>query len=165
MSPGRGVAGAGQSGGTGMEAYEDRGGGVLAIRLHDGDDFVPSLMAALDGAGVRYGAIVAGIGMLRDFEVGWLETRTHEYRKGTFAVPHELLSLNGSVAVTDDAEARVMPHMHASLAGPDHSVVGGHLFKATTNVLNEVFVQRLDGPLRRRLNPATGIFELTVPKV
>ncbi len=148
-----------------MELVEDRGRGVLVVRLHDGDDFVPSLLGALDRVGLRSGAIVSGLGMLRDFEIGWLDTTTHVYRKGTFAVPHELLSLSGSIALTDDAEARVMPHMHASLAGPDHSVVGGHLFKATTNVLNEVFVLRLDVPMRRRLNPATGIMELTLPKV
>jgi len=148
-----------------LEHFEDRGRGVLAVRLHDGDDFVPSLLEAFDKVGLRSGAIVSGLGMLRDFEIGWLDTRTHVYRKGTFTLPHELLSLSGSVAVTDDAEARVMPHMHASLAGPDHSVVGGHLFKATTNVLNEVFVLRLDVPLRRRLNPATGIRELTLPKM
>ena len=148
-----------------LEHFEDRGRGVLAVRLHDGDDFVPSLLEAFDKVGLRSGAIVSGLGMLRDFEIGWLDTRTHVYRKGTFTLPHELLSLSGSVAVTDDAEARVMPHMHASLAGPDHSVVGGHLFKATTNVLNEVFVLRLDAPLRRRLNPATGIMELALPKM
>ena len=148
-----------------MELVEDRDRGVLVVRLHDGDDFVPSLLRAFDQVGLKYGAIVSGLGMLRDFEIGWLDTSTHVYRKGIFAVPHELLSLTGSVAVTDDAEAKVMPHMHASLAGPDHSVVGGHLFKATTNVLNEVFVLRLDVPLRRRLNPATGIMELTLPKM
>ena len=148
-----------------LEHFEDRGRGVLAVRLHDGDDFVPSLLEAFDKVGLRSGAIVSGLGMLRDFEIGWLDTRTHVYRKGTFTLPHELLSLSGSVAVTDDAEARVMPHLHASLAGPDHSVVGGHLFKATTNVLNEVFVLRLDAPLRRRLNPATGIMELALPKM
>jgi len=133
--------------------------------MHDGAEFIPSMLEALDRAGLRYGAIVSGLGMLRDFEIGWLDTRTHVYRKGTFAVPHELLSLSGSIAVTDEAEAKVMPHMHASLAGPDHSVVGGHLFKATTNVLNEVFVLRLDAPMKRRLNPATGIMELTLPKM
>jgi hypothetical protein len=148
-----------------LELVEDRSRGVLVVRLHDGDDFVPSLLEAFDRVGLKYGAIVSGLGMLRDFEIGWLDTGTHVYRKGTFAVPHELLSVSGSVAVTDDAEAKVMPHMHASLAGPDHSVVGGHLFKATTNVLNEVFVMRLDAPLKRRLNPATGIMELTLPKM
>jgi predicted DNA-binding protein with PD1-like motif len=146
-----------------LDAIEDRG--VLVVRLHDGDDFVPSLLNAFERVGLRYGAIVSGLGMLRDFEIGWLDSKTHAYRKGNFALPHELLSLSGSVAVTDDKDAKVMPHMHASLAGPDHSVVGGHLFKATTNVLNEVFVMRLDAPLRRRLNPATGIMELVLPKM
>jgi predicted DNA-binding protein with PD1-like motif len=146
-----------------LEQVEDRG--VLVVRLHDGDDFHPALLRALGQVDLRYGAIVSGVGMLRDFEVGWFDARTTAYRKGTFATPHELVSLSGSVAVTDDAEAKVMPHVHASLAGPDHSLVGGHLFKATTAVLNEVFIIRLDAPMRRRLNPSTGLMELALPKM
>lgn len=145
-----------------LEVVED--GDVVVVRLHDGEDFHPTLLAALDRVGLRYGVILTGVGMLRDFELGWFEAATRQYHKRTFATPHELVSLSGSVAVTDDAEARTMPHLHAALAGPDHALVGGHLFKATTAVLNEVAVLRLDAPLKRRLNPATGLMELALPK-
>ncbi len=97
--------------------------------------------------------------MLTDFEVGWFDKGTRSYRSTTFGTPHEVLSLNGSVAVVE-GEDDVMPHVHASLAGPDHSVVGGHLYKATVAVLNEVAVLRVEAPMRRRLNPETGLKEL-----
>jgi predicted DNA-binding protein with PD1-like motif len=108
---------------------------------------------------LRHGIIVTGVGMLRDFEVGWFDKETKAYRSTVFETPHELLSLNGSVAVAE-GEGNVMPHVHASLAGPDHGVVGGHLYKATTAVLNEVAILRVGAQMRRRLNPETGLMEL-----
>jgi predicted DNA-binding protein with PD1-like motif len=145
-----------------LEVVED--GNVVVVRLHDGEDFHPTMLAALDRVGLRHGVVLTGLGMLRDFELGWFEAATRQYHKRTFGTPHELVALSGSVAVTDDAEARTMPHLHAALAGPDHALVGGHLFKATTAVLNEVAVLRLNAPLRRRLNPATGLMELALPE-
>lgn len=145
-----------------LEVVED--GDVVVVRLHDGEDFHPTLLAALDRVGLRHGVVLTGLGMLRDFELGWFDAPSRQYMKRTFTTPHELVSLNGTVAVTDDAEARTMPHLHAALAGHAHAVVGGHLFRATTAVLNEVAVLRLEAPLRRRLNPATGLMELALPK-
>jgi hypothetical protein len=145
-----------------LEVVED--GDVVVVRLHDGEDFHGALLAALDRVGLRHGVVLTGLGMLRDFELGWFDVGSRQYMKRTFATPHELVSLSGTVAVTDDAEARTMPHLHAALAGHAHAVVGGHLFRATTAVLNEVAVMRLETPLRRRLNPATGLMELALPK-
>jgi predicted DNA-binding protein with PD1-like motif len=141
-----------------MQVIEDDG--IIIIRLHGGEDVFPTLHEALRQVDLSSGVIVTGVGMLKDFELGWFDHSTMSYNKRTFGTPHELLSLNGTVAVTEAEEPTVMPHVHASLGGPDNAVVGGHLWKATTTVLNEIAVLRVDRPLLRRLNETTGLMEL-----
>lgn len=141
-----------------MQVAEDDG--LVVMRFHEGEDFLATLQEGLVKVGLEHGVIVTGVGMLKDFELGWFDHSTKAYNKRTFSTPHELLSLNGTVAVDGDDASHVMPHIHASLAGPDLSVVGGHLWKATTTVLNEVAILRVDRPMRRNLNPATGLMEL-----
>jgi predicted DNA-binding protein with PD1-like motif len=46
------------------------------------------------------------------------------------------------------------------MAGPDLGLVGGHLWKATVTILNEISIKRVGKEMVRRLNPATGLMEL-----
>ena len=134
---------------------------VTVIRLHEGEDFFPTLLEALARVDLRNGIILTGVGMLKDFELGWFDHATMGYNKRTFDTPHELVALSGTVALVDiDGEKKVMPHVHAALAGPDLALVGGHLWKATVTVLNEISIRRTDTAFERRLNPATGLMEL-----
>ena len=141
-----------------MQVVED--GGTVVIRLHEGEDFFPTLLQALERVGLRHGVILTGVGMLKDFELGWFDHATKGYVKRTFEDPHELVAMSGTVAVSADDPATVMPHVHAALAGPDLSLVGGHLWGATVTVLNEISIQRIDRDMVRLLNPATGLMEL-----
>jgi predicted DNA-binding protein with PD1-like motif len=143
-----------------MQVMEDDG--TVVIRLHEGEDFFPTLLEALKKVDLRYGVILTGVGMLKDFEVGWFDHSTKGYRKREFTVPHELVAMSGTVAVSDDEEANVMPHVHVAMAGPDLILVGGHLWKATVTVLNEVSIKRVTRDMVRRHNPATGLMELTL---
>lgn len=136
-------------------------GDVVIIRLHEGEDFHPTLLEALRQARVDNGVILTGVGMHKDFELGWFDHATMSYQKRTFDTPHELVALSGTVALADTGEGTAtMPHVHAALAGPDLSVVGGHLWKATVTVLNEISVLRTESAHRRLLNPDTGLMEL-----
>lgn len=141
-----------------MQVVED--GDTVVIRLHEGEDFFPTLARALEEVGLRHGVILTGVGMLKDFELGWFDHATKGYNKRTFATPHELVAMSGTVAVSADDGEKVMPHVHVALAGPDLALVGGHLWKATVTVLNEVSIRRVDREMVRRLNPATGLMEL-----
>jgi predicted DNA-binding protein with PD1-like motif len=137
-------------------------GDVVVIRLHEGEDLFSTLLEALRQADLRYGVVLTGVGMLKDFELGWFDHATKGYVKRGFPTPHELVAMSGTVAVAvaEGDEPTVMPHVHVALAGPDLSLVGGHLWKATVTVLNEISVRRIEGPMHRRLNPATGLMEL-----
>ena len=141
-----------------MQVIEDDG--TVVIRLHEGEDFFPTLLTALDQVGLKYGVILTGVGMLKDFELGWFDHATKGYVKREFATPHELTAMSGTIAISADDGSTVMPHVHVSMAGPDLGLVGGHLWKATVTILNEVSIKRIGMPMVRRLSPATGLMEL-----
>lgn len=135
-------------------------GGIVVIRLHEGEDFFPTLRKALETVDLRHGVILTGVGMLKDFEVGWFDHGTMGYSKKVFPIPHELVAMSGTVALAEGVEPSVMPHVHVALAGPDLELVGGHLWRATVTVLNEISILRVGAEMVRRHNPATGLMEL-----
>jgi predicted DNA-binding protein with PD1-like motif len=143
-----------------MQVIEDDG--IVVIRLHEGEDFFPTVLEALKRVDLRYGVILTGVGMLKDFELGWFDQGTMGYNKKEFSTPHELVAMSGTIAVSDDDERAVMPHVHLAMAGPDLTLVGGHLWKATVTVLNEISIKRVGKEMVRRHNPATGLMELAL---
>jgi predicted DNA-binding protein with PD1-like motif len=143
-----------------MQVMEDDG--TVVIRLHEGEDFFPTLLSALQEVDLRQGVILTGVGMLKDFEVGWFDHGTMGYVKKEFSTPHELVAMSGTIAVADDEEGAVMPHVHVAMAGPDLTLVGGHLWKATVTVLNEISIKRVGAQMVRRHNPTTDLMELNL---
>jgi uncharacterized protein len=106
------------------------------LRLDEGQDLFATLSGFAKDASVRAGVIVSGIGMVRHATVGYWNGR--EYSPKEITVPHELVALHGSLAVVDGAPS---VHLHASLSGPDHGTVSGHLMRATIGVLAEIYVE------------------------
>jgi predicted DNA-binding protein with PD1-like motif len=138
-----------------MESSAD--GDAVIAKLEDGDDLVRSIGALATKHRIANGMVMWGIGMLRDFEIGYFNGK--EYERTTYAEPMELLALHGSYAVKADPRL----HVHVAAAGRDHHVVGGHLFRATVAVLNEICMRRLRAAkLTRVLNPRSGLKELVV---
>jgi hypothetical protein len=127
----------------------------VVVKLSDGEDLFPGLEEAARLHGMDSGSVLWGIGMLRDFEIGFFSPAG--YAKTSFEDRHELLALHGSMAM--GGEPRL--HLHVAVGRPDHSVVGGHLFRAKACVVNEILVTRFDRiRLGRAWNPATGLREL-----
>ena len=136
-----------------MESRRERD--TVFVKLSDGDDLFPSLEAAARENQVESGAVLWGIGMLRDFEIGFFGT--NGYDKAVFPDRHELLSLHGSISLRGDP----LLHLHVSLGRPDRTAIGGHLFRARTAVVNEIQIQRFDSiHFNRRFNAKTGLREI-----
>ncbi len=110
-------------------------GSTVVIKLDDGEDLMEGLTGALNLLKVKHGIILTGIGMLRDFEIGYYNGT--EYEKEFHETPHELVAMHGSIAWVD---GRHDLHIHVGLAGKDHRLIGGHLLKAKVCVLNEISV-------------------------
>lgn len=131
---------------------------LLIIKLDDGENVHESLLSICEKNDIRMGWIHSGIGILRNFTLGYY---TREgYLKKLFEEPYELLSLTGTVTL--DAEVPI--HLHASLASKKYEVVGGHLFGGTVTNLNEILISKLPSDIwiGRTLNPVTEYYELDI---
>ncbi len=110
-------------------------GSTVLIKLDDGEDLIERLTEALYLLKVKHGVILTGIGMLKDFEIGYYNGT--EYEKEFHEEPHELVAMHGSIAWVD---GRHDLHIHVGLAGKDRHLIGGHLLKAKACVLNEISI-------------------------
>ena len=127
----------------------------VALRLDPGEDLFGSLTEVTRSQDIRAGFVVSALGALRDAEVGYFAGEG--YRKRVLPGDHELLGMPGSFARLDGAPHL---HLHASLAGPDHRVLGGHLHAAKVGFLVEALIDVLPaefgrtphGPLLRLLS-------------
>lgn len=125
--------------------------GELVVRLEDGED----VHEKLGSLGLEAGAVVAGIGMLRDVTLAFWNGQ--EYVEHFVKGPVELLSLQGNFS---RREGEPFVHLHAVLGMPDTSVVGGHLMKATVNETNEIVIRKLPGIAMERKKEPSGLYGL-----
>lgn len=133
--------------------------GFVIAKLDDGDDLLAKIEALAADHGIENGMVMWGIGMVRDFEIGYFNGT--EYERSESSGPMELLALHGSYGANTDPRL----HVHVAAAGRDHRVIGGHLFRATVAVLNELSLRRLaHTDLSRVLNPRSGLKELRVER-
>ena len=132
-------------------------GNLVMGKFSDGEDVFESLLAVARVHRIESGTVLWGIGMLRDFEIGFFGAQGYETQ--TYPERHELLALHGSIAMDSDPPF----HLHVAAAGPDHAVIGGHLFRAKVCVVNEICIERF-GQIRlsRRRNPKTTLSELEI---
>jgi uncharacterized protein len=134
-----------------MEAIHD--GPRWMLKLDAGEPLPETLAAWAARERIEAAAVVAGIGLVRDTEIGYL--KDGKYEPKLFAEPLELLGLSGSIAYEDGT-----PSVHLHLIGgrPDHTAVGGHLLKATIGLLAEIRVDAFPGRrFRRPLEPSRGV--------
>lgn len=123
----------------------------ILVRLQSGEDFFESLSSL----NLTAGAIICGIGMLRDVTLAFWTGR--EYKEHKVAGPAELLSLQGNFSLR---EGQSHIHCHAVLGLEDGSTVGGHLSKATVHETNEIYIRKLSGIVMERKKEPSGLFGL-----
>lgn len=135
-----------------------RDGAFCLLRLDPGEPVHEALAEWARAEGIEAAAIVSGIGMVRDTEIGYL--RGTKYDTTVIPEPLELLALTGSIAVD---EGRPSLHLHLIGGRPDHSTVGGHLVAAKVALIAEVTVRVFPGQTFRRLPlPGSGLKALQV---
>jgi hypothetical protein len=128
----------------------------VVVRLEDGEDVHEKLQSLR----LTAGAVVAGIGMLRDVTLAFWNGS--EYVEHFVKGPLELLSLQGNLSLK---EGEPFAHLHAVLGLEDITVLGGHLMKATVNETNEIVIRKLTGVLMERKQEPSGLFGLYPRKV
>jgi len=122
------------------------------VRLQDGEDLVKVLRKLKSDAAM----IVAGIGMIRDVELGYWNGSDYEIH--AYKEPAELLSLQGNLAMNEAGER--IAHVHVSLARKDGSVRGGHLVAATVHNTLEMGLLPLEAIALDRKQESNGLMGL-----
>ncbi|MCL4314271.1 MAG: DUF296 domain-containing protein [Candidatus Thermoplasmatota archaeon] len=126
------------------------------MKLDSGDNVFDSLSIICDRCSIDSGSIRWGIGMVRDFEIGYLNALTYE--KERFSERAEVVSFHGSIASGEPTF-----HIHASVARRHHDVIGGHLFSAIADPMMEIEITRFQRiSLARIKNELSGLNELNV---
>jgi predicted DNA-binding protein with PD1-like motif len=133
----------------------------IVIKLSNNEDLFDSLKIVIESNEIRSGIILSGIGMLKEFELGYFDP--DGYKTRFFSEPHELVSMSGSIAYAKTDTSNLIPHIHCAIADREHQVWGGHLNKAKVNVVNEITILKLSElKLTRLKNDTTGLMELNI---
>ncbi|MCD4706641.1 MAG: DNA-binding protein [Candidatus Sabulitectum sp.] len=128
-----------------------RENGLVVLRLDKGEDFMGTLKNWCVENDVHSAGILCGIGMLENMEIGRYNGR--EYIRMTESESCEILSLQGSVSMKEDAP---FVHLHVSFADHNFRAVGGHLFSGRVSMTIELVVAPMSSGLVRK--PMGGVF-------
>ncbi|NOQ21906.1 MAG: DUF296 domain-containing protein [Candidatus Aegiribacteria sp.] len=135
-----------------------RNNGRTVIRFDVGEQFPETLAEWCEKEKVESAAVVAGIGMLKDIEIGRYDGK--EYVTAKIQASSEILSLQGNVSMK---ESKPFVHLHVSLADENMSARGGHLFNGTVSMTIELVMLELSSKFVRI--PSGGAFwRLDIPK-
>jgi predicted DNA-binding protein with PD1-like motif len=130
-----------------------RHGNTHVVRLDRGEPVLATLQDYVGRRRIRGGSVV-GLGAVEQSELGYFDPVRRAYDRRTIPEPRELLSL---VATISRLDGKPFLHAHVTLAAPDHTVVGGHLFEARVAVTGEFVIHAAAIASQRRLDEATGL--------
>lgn len=128
-----------------------RNNGRTVIRFDIGEEFPETLADWCENEKVESAAIVAGIGMLENIEIGRYDGQ--EYAREIVQPSSEILSLQGNVSMK---EGKPFVHLHVSFADEDMTARGGHLFSGTVSMTIELVMIELPAKFVRI--PSGGTF-------
>ncbi len=97
---------------------------------------------------------LTGIGAVSDAIIGYFDPQTKTYRRIHEKGQAEVLSLTGNLALDDNEP---FFHVHVALGRRDGSARGGHLFEATACPTVELVLTAYGKPVRRKIDPETGL--------
>jgi len=143
-----------------MDHVIEKNSEICTLRFSQGEDFFETLKDALNDLDFASGIVVTGIGMLTDFELGYFDGEV--YHNDFFSKPHELTTMQGTIAIKE-GHGELLPHIHATLAGADHKVIGGHLHRAKVGVLCELVLLKFNKKLMmRKQDPDSDLWVLSL---
>lgn len=126
-------------------------GGYL-VRLDRGEEVISALSVLAAELKIPSG-IVHGIGAVDDPRLGSFDTGTGKYCTQTLNGTFEVVNLTGNIAWQ---EGRPFVHVHAVVAAPDQTLLGGHFFCGTVAVTMEIYIRELSERLTRTHDPERG---------
>lgn len=129
------------------------------ICLEKGENLAESL-ATFFNETKHEGGWIEGVGGALSVELGYYNLEKKEYQWRTFDQTLEVLSLQGTVALNESGEP--VFHLHGVFSDENYQTIGGHVKNLTVGGTLELFVHRSYTPLKRTLNPGTGLQTLSL---
>jgi hypothetical protein len=127
--------------------------------FHTGQEVMKGLLAFAKKHDLAAGHIT-GIGALSGAVIGYFDPEKNAYLRHQEDSQAELLSLTGNLALYD---SKPFFHIHAALGLRDGSARGGHLFEARVRPTVELVLTASPRPVRRNIDPETGLPLLNPP--
>ncbi|MGC8584694.1 MAG: PPC domain-containing DNA-binding protein [Thermoplasmata archaeon] len=132
-----------------------RNGEIVFAVLKKDEDVFKGIEEIARKENIRGGTILTGIGMLKEFRIGYWNGQ--KYEELFVEKNHELVGFHGSISTTDP-----ILHIHAALAGPDHRIIGGHLISGKVDPLLELTIIDSGTEFKRIFNQKTNLKELSI---
>lgn len=123
------------------------------LEFHTGQEVMKGLLAFAKKHDLKAGHLT-GIGALSGAVIGYFDPEKNSYLRRAESEQAELLSLTGNLALRDDEP---FFHIHVALGMRDGSARGGHLFEAVVRPTVELVLTTFPGPVRRKIDPETGL--------
>jgi len=123
------------------------------IRLDPGEEVIETLEGFTKEQNIK-GAIISGIGVICDPELGFYNQEEGKYSKKSFPGDYEVVSLNGNISYFEE---NPVIHIHTTISGEDFISYSGHLFSARAAVTVEIFLITQEQELRRARDPIQGL--------
>ncbi|HEY2588038.1 MAG TPA: PPC domain-containing DNA-binding protein [Tepidisphaeraceae bacterium] len=139
-----------------LPEFELLGDGDLKTYLlvfHTGQEVMKGLLAFAREQRLVAGHLT-GIGAISEAVVGYFDPETNRYLRIREPGQHEVLSVTGNLALYDGAP---FYHVHVALGLRDGSARGGHLFEMTVRPTVELVLTTYPKPMRRTIDPGTGL--------
>ena len=131
----------------------ERFGNKFVVRLDAGDEICESIKDVIIKENIK-AASVSGIGGAGELHIGVFNEKEQRYSKYDFVGTYEIASLVGNIGTID---GEPLLHLHITAAGDDARVVGGHLLSGVISLTGEVFIDVIDGEIKKIRDEKLGI--------
>ena len=137
-----------------MRSHELTLGRSFGVAFDDGEEFFDALADFCRVNGVRQGFIPMFIAGFSEAEIVGTCVKLDDPRAPVWSSVHltNVEALGGGTLAYDDAEHRVLPHIHVTVGLKQHSATGhtSHLQRARVQFLTEMLLIEVAAPEMRR---------------
>ncbi|AYF30436.1 DUF296 domain-containing protein [Micromonospora tulbaghiae] len=142
-----------------MRSHDLTPGRMIGITFDHGEDFFTALGDACRAHGIRHGYIPVFIAGFSTVEIVGTCQRLDNPQAPVWDRVHlsNVEAFGGGTIAYDQADDRVLPHIHVSVGLKEHSATGhtSHLLAATVQFLTEMLIIEVAGPAMRRVPDPT----------
>jgi len=114
----------------------------LFVRLDPAEELIDVLARVSAKENVSSAAIVSGVGMIAECDLGFFDVAKDEYDRIEFRRgPYDLSVVSGNLT---SREGKPAPHVHVVMNNASGQTFSGHVLRAVIHITCEIFIRRTD---------------------